>query len=122
MAAGQSEGSADKGSDTPSSGKAKSGKPASGAAASGAAASGKPASGKAASGKAASGAAARGVQDGAAPADVNDLKRKFREALDRKKGQQASANAEGAQATGSKVHDAYGPRSSRRSFRRKSGG
>jgi len=117
MAAGQSEGSADKGSDTPSSGKAKSGKPASGKPASGAAASGKPASGKAASG-----AAARGVQDGAAPADVNDLKRKFREALDRKKGQQASANAEGAQATGSKVHDAYGPRSSRRSFRRKSGG
>jgi hypothetical protein len=59
--------------------------------------------------------------DGTVSADMDDLKRKFREALDRKKGRNGSANAEGAHATG-KVHDAHGPASSRRSFRRKSGG
>jgi Family of unknown function (DUF5302) len=53
--------------------------------------------------------------------DMDDLKRKFREALDRKKAQHANGNADGAQTTG-KVHDAHGPASSRRSFRRKSGG
>jgi hypothetical protein len=53
--------------------------------------------------------------------ELDDVKRKFREALDRKKDRHATANAEGAQATG-KVHDAHGPASSRRSFRRKSGG
>ena len=55
------------------------------------------------------------------PGEIDDLKRKFREAVDRKKDRQANANADGAQATG-KVHDAHGPASSRRSFRRKSGG
>jgi hypothetical protein len=75
--------------------------------------------GKAESGKAGRKARGNGA-DGAASADMNDLKRKFREALDRKKDSQATANAEGAQATG-KVHDAHGPASSRRSFRRKSG-
>jgi hypothetical protein len=66
--------------------------------------------------------AAQKAQDGAASASagIDDVKRKFREALDRKKGQHASGNADGAQATG-KVHDAHGPASSRRSFRRKSG-
>jgi hypothetical protein len=53
--------------------------------------------------------------------DFDDVKRKFREALDRKQQRQKGSNAEGAQATG-KVHDAHGPASSRRSFRRKSGG
>jgi hypothetical protein len=48
------------------------------------------------------------------------VKRKFREALERKREQHAHANADGTQATG-KVHDAHGPASSRRSFRRKSG-
>lgn len=57
----------------------------------------------------------------AAAPELDDVKRKFREALDRKKDRHATANAEGAQATG-KVHDAHGPASSRRSFRRKSGG
>jgi uncharacterized protein DUF5302 len=56
----------------------------------------------------------------AAP-EMDDVKRKFREALDKKKDKHATANADGAQATG-KVHDAHGPASSRRSFRRKSGG
>jgi hypothetical protein len=51
--------------------------------------------------------------------DLDDLKRKFREALDRKR--DAHASAEGAQDTG-RVHGAHGPAVSRRSFRRKSGG
>jgi hypothetical protein len=53
--------------------------------------------------------------------DIDDVKRKFREALDRKK--QASAKdstAAGARAAG-KAHQAGGPASSRRQFRRKSG-
>ncbi|HZR52451.1 MAG TPA: DUF5302 domain-containing protein [Streptosporangiaceae bacterium] len=49
------------------------------------------------------------------------MKRKFREALERKRDQNAHANADGTRGTG-KVHDAHGPAASRRSFRRKSGG
>jgi hypothetical protein len=56
-----------------------------------------------------------------AKADLEELKRKFREALERKRGTQAGANAEGAKDTG-KVHGSHGPAASRRSFRRKSGG
>jgi Family of unknown function (DUF5302) len=48
----------------------------------------------------------------------DELKRKFREALARKRS--AHASAEGADQTG-KVHGAQGPAASRRSFRRKSG-
>ena len=65
---------------------------------------------------------AAGQADDAAPgeqAGLEELKRKFREALDRKRG--AHASAEGAQDTG-KVHGSHGPPVSRRSFRRKSGG
>lgn len=53
--------------------------------------------------------------------EFDDMKRKFREALERKRDQHAHGSAEGTQGTG-KVHDAHGPASSRRSFRRKSGG
>jgi hypothetical protein len=52
--------------------------------------------------------------------DLDEVKRKFREALDRKRGAHATANAEGAHDTG-KVHGSKGPAASRRSFRRKSG-
>ena len=52
--------------------------------------------------------------------DLDEMKRKFRAALDRKRGTHASANADGAQDT-SKVHGSHGPAASRRSFRRKSG-
>ena len=48
------------------------------------------------------------------------MKRKFREALDRKR----QAHAEGSDQGGrdpSKIHGAHGPAASRRSFRRKSG-
>jgi hypothetical protein len=97
MAAGKSEGSAEK------------------------AGSGKAGSGKAASDKAAADQAVSGsASSGNAPEEMDDLKRKFREALDRKKDRHATGNTDGAQATG-KVHDAHGPASSRRSFRRKSG-
>ena len=58
-------------------------------------------------------------QPGRAQADLDELKRKFREALDRKRDSHASA--EGAHDT-SKVHGSHGPAVSRRSFRRKSGG
>ena len=47
------------------------------------------------------------------------MKRKFREALERKHGTHASAEA--VDHTG-KVHGSHGPAASRRSFRRKSGG
>ncbi len=63
--------------------------------------------------------AGAGPQDGALP-DLDEVKRKFREALDRKRSAHASANAEGAHDTG-KVHGSHGPAASRRSFRRKSG-
>ena len=56
-----------------------------------------------------------------AESDLDEMKRKFRAALDRKRGTHASANADGAQDTG-KVHGSHGPAASRRSFRRKSGG
>jgi Family of unknown function (DUF5302) len=51
--------------------------------------------------------------------DFDDMKRKFREALERKRS--AHGSVEGAQDTG-KVHGTQGPAVSRRSFRRKSGG
>ncbi len=72
----------------------------------------------AASGEAPSGAAAG--RPGAAKPDLGEVKRKFREALERKRGAHASGNAEGTQDTG-KVHGSHGPAASRRSFRRKSG-
>jgi hypothetical protein len=58
-------------------------------------------------------------QPGSTEANLDELKRKFREALDRKRN--AHASAEGASDTG-KVHGSHGPAVSRRSFRRKSGG
>ena len=56
--------------------------------------------------------------DVAEKADFDDMKRKFREALERKR--RTHATAEGADHTG-KVHGSHGPATSRRSFRRKSG-
>ena len=55
-----------------------------------------------------------------APAEsgMDEVKRKFREALERKRSTHASAD--GADHTG-KVHGSHGPAASRRSFRRKSG-
>jgi hypothetical protein len=52
----------------------------------------------------------------------DDVKRKFREALDRKRSKQAETNARQTGKGGGKVLGAHGPAQSRRSFRRKSGG
>ncbi|MFD0470826.1 DUF5302 domain-containing protein [Nonomuraea thailandensis] len=52
----------------------------------------------------------------------DELKRKFREALDRKRNQQAGSGAGGRGGDPSKIHGAHGPAASKRSFRRKSGG
>ena len=60
-----------------------------------------------------------GPHEETAKPDIDEMKRKFREALERKRGNHASA--EGADHTG-KVHGSHGPAASRRSFRRKSGG
>jgi hypothetical protein len=51
----------------------------------------------------------------------DDVRRKFREALERKQHNHAAGTAEGEGKDQSKVHEAHGPASSRRSFRRKSG-
>ncbi|MEU1180693.1 DUF5302 domain-containing protein [Streptomyces sp. NPDC005820] len=51
-----------------------------------------------------------------------DLKRKFREALARKRGAQVDAAGLAADVDASKARGAHGPAASQRSFRRKSGG
>ncbi|MGD1222172.1 MULTISPECIES: DUF5302 domain-containing protein [Streptomyces] len=51
-----------------------------------------------------------------------DLKRKFREALARKRAAQADAADLAANPNASKIRGAHGPAASQRSFRRKSGG
>ncbi|MGC9499964.1 DUF5302 domain-containing protein [Streptomyces sp. WG7] len=51
-----------------------------------------------------------------------DLKGKFRQALERKRGKQAEAAALAAHPDASKIRGAHGPAASQRSFRRKSGG
>lgn len=50
-----------------------------------------------------------------------DLKRKFREALARKRGAQAEASEAAGNPNASKVRATHGPATSQRSFRRKSG-
>ncbi|MET9382152.1 DUF5302 domain-containing protein [Streptomyces sp. NPDC002928] len=73
-------------------------------------------------------------QEGSEPADPGtpalapdddgqyDLKRKFREALARKRALQADAADLAANPDASKIRGAHGPAASQRSFRRKSGG
>ena len=58
------------------------------------------------------------AEEAPARPDLEETKRKFRAALERKRGTHASA--EGADHTG-KVHGSHGPAASRRYFRRKSG-
>lgn len=52
----------------------------------------------------------------------DEMKRKFREALERKRSQAAGSGAGGRGGDPSKIHGAHGPAASKRSFRRKSGG
>jgi hypothetical protein len=57
------------------------------------------------------------------PEDSEDeLKRKFREALERKRAQEADAGSTRRGKDAGKIHGAHGPARNRRSFRRKSGG
>ena len=51
----------------------------------------------------------------------DEVKRRFREALERKQGKNAAGNGAASGKDPSKVHSAHGPAGSRRSFRRKSG-
>ena len=66
-------------------------------------------------------APADGATDGAADgAGLDETKRKFREALDRKRQVHDEGQGKGGHEAG-KVSGAHGPAASRRSFRRKSG-
>jgi hypothetical protein len=56
----------------------------------------------------------------AAPADLDETKRKFREALERKQQVHNDGQGKGGR-DGSKISGAHGPAASRRNFRRKSG-
>jgi hypothetical protein len=61
-----------------------------------------------------------GLKGEASPED--EARRKFREALERKRAKEAGADrARGGQDTG-KIHGVHGPAGQKRSFRRKSGG
>ena len=55
------------------------------------------------------------------PSGDDEMKRKFREALERKQGKNATGNGSVSGKDPSKAHSAHGPAGSRRSFRRKSG-
>ncbi|HTU72429.1 MAG TPA: DUF5302 domain-containing protein [Trebonia sp.] len=57
----------------------------------------------------------------AQPGELDDVKRKFREALDRKKQASAKDSAAASARAAGKAHAAGGPATSRRQFRRKSG-
>ncbi len=52
----------------------------------------------------------------------DEVQRKFREALERKRGKEADANAGHAGKDAGKIHGAQGPARIRRSFRRRGGG
>ena len=51
----------------------------------------------------------------------DDVKRKFREALERKQAQQAEQGSAG-EGKGQKIHGTHGPAHTQRTFRRRSGG
>ncbi len=53
--------------------------------------------------------------------EEDDVKRKFREAVERKHAKQAEAHAAAEEQANSKIHGAHGPLGHRREFRRKSG-
>ncbi|MEU8385443.1 DUF5302 domain-containing protein [Streptosporangium sp. NPDC048865] len=61
-------------------------------------------------------------EPGGSESSDDELKRKFREALERKKLAQADAGSGGKGKNSSKIHGAHGPAAAKRSFRRKSGG
>jgi DNA anti-recombination protein RmuC len=60
------------------------------------------------------------AEDDEGKPDLDEVKRQFREALDRKREQHANGSGQGGRDAG-KIHGSQGPATSRRSFRRKSG-
>jgi hypothetical protein len=68
----------------------------------------------------AAGASAEAEADPAGPPDLDETKRKFREALERKHQAHNEGQGKGGREDG-KIHGAHGPAASRRNFRRKSG-
>jgi hypothetical protein len=58
--------------------------------------------------------------EGTAKQDLDETKRKFREALERKHQAHGEGQGKGGRDDG-KIHGAHGPAASRRNFRRKSG-
>jgi hypothetical protein len=66
------------------------------------------------------GAAAADEAEEAAKPDLDETKRKFREALERKHQAHNEGQGKGGRDDG-KIHGAHGPAASRRNFRRKSG-
>jgi Family of unknown function (DUF5302) len=56
------------------------------------------------------------------PSPEDETKRKFREALDRKRAKEAGTGQARQGPDTGKIHGAHGPARRRRSFRRKSGG
>jgi Family of unknown function (DUF5302) len=60
------------------------------------------------------------AEDDEGKPDLDEVKRQFREALDRKREQHANGTGQGGRDAG-KIHGSQGPATSRRSFRRKSG-
>jgi hypothetical protein len=60
------------------------------------------------------------AQDGGGKPELDEVKRKFREALDRKRQIHAEGSGQGGRDAG-KIHGAHGPAAGRRQFRRKSG-
>jgi hypothetical protein len=64
--------------------------------------------------------AAGDTAEGEAKPDIDDVKAKFREALDRKRQHHDDGQGKGGHESG-KVSGAHGPAASRRNFRRKSG-
>jgi Family of unknown function (DUF5302) len=60
--------------------------------------------------------------DSTPPKDADDVRRKFREALDRKHEHDRGTSGGGSEEPPDRFHGAHGPAASRRTFRRKSGG
>jgi uncharacterized protein DUF5302 len=59
--------------------------------------------------------------DDRAKPDLDEVKRKFRAALDRKREVNAGDGSDSSDRGAGKIHGAHGPAAGRRSFRRKSG-
>ena len=79
-----------------------------------------PAAGHDEAGHAEAGNADDGAAGDAGKPDIDDVKAKFREALDRKRQVHDEGQGKGSHESG-KVSGAHGPAASRRNFRRKSG-